>query len=55
MIGYQVGDEWSAETVAYTDHNQVLRNGYQGEYFGDIKGKNKFFNREFVLPHKIPI
>ena len=33
VIGYQVGDEWSAETVAYTDHNQVLRNGYQGEYF----------------------
>lgn len=33
VIGYQIGDEWSPETVVYTDHSSALTPGYQGEYF----------------------
>ena len=32
-LGYQIGDEWSGETVAYTDHNPRLEHVYQGRYF----------------------
>lgn len=42
VIGYQVGDEWSAETVAYTDHNPVLENAYIGEYFVTSKEATNF-------------
>lgn len=42
VLGYQIGDEWSAETVAYTDHNPVLEKEYQGEYFATTGEASNF-------------
>lgn len=33
VIGYLVGSEWVSDTIAYTNHNPLRSDSFQGEYF----------------------
>lgn len=42
VLGYLVGNEWSADTVAYTDHSSVYSSQYNGIYFQTAQGATPF-------------
>lgn len=42
VIGYLVGYEWDADTVAYTDHQTVHNGIYQGTYFSTCEEATAF-------------
>lgn len=42
VIGYLVGHEWSADTIAYTDHNVSHDGNYEGAYFSTTKNASAF-------------
>ena len=42
VIGYLVGHEWSADTVAYTDHREFYDGIYRGTYFTTAEDATPF-------------
>ncbi len=42
VIGYIVGQEWNADTVAYTDHSSAHNGEYQGTYFSTVDDATSF-------------
>ena len=42
VIGLVVGNTWSADTIAYTDHSSLHQGGYQGTYFSSASEAGAF-------------
>ena len=42
VLGYLVGSEWDADTIAYTDHSSIRSGAYEGEYFSTTADATPF-------------
>lgn len=42
LLGYLVGTEWSADTIAYTNHHIGYSGTYEGDYFSTTEDANPF-------------
>lgn len=42
VLGYVLGNEWNAGTIAYTNHNRNHPAAYQGKYFSTAEGATPF-------------